>query len=84
VGRTIVVELELSVKAAGRLQEIVRGWARARHVERVYYLAEPAAMRAVGRAVSRVRAEDRVRVLALGDVAGLAAGEESGVSRVGA
>jgi hypothetical protein len=39
-GRRIVpIEVELSVKSAARLAAICRGWARARHVSCVYYLA---------------------------------------------
>jgi hypothetical protein len=71
-GRAVAVEVELSVKARGRLEGICRGWARARHLERVYYLA-------VLRAVHETRAQDRVTVLALHDTAALAAEcEEAG------
>jgi hypothetical protein len=69
--RAVAVEVELSVKAPRRLAAICRGYARARHLERVYYLALPAAARAVGRAVAETRAQDRIVVLALGDVKGL-------------
>jgi hypothetical protein len=67
-GKAIAVEVELSVKARRRLQAICRGYARARHLDRVYYLATPAAGRAVERAVADVRAQDRITVLALDDV----------------
>jgi hypothetical protein len=70
-GRTVAVEIELSVKATRRLAAICRGYARARHLQRVYYLAAPAAARAVGRSVAETRAEDRVTVLALADTASL-------------
>jgi hypothetical protein len=83
-GRVLAVEVELSVKASHRLTGICRGWARARHVSHVYYLAAPAAARAVSRAVKETRAEDRVTVLALQDVAGLAGIELGEVNRVGA
>lgn len=63
--RAWAVEVELSVKAPRRLQAICRGWARARHLEGVCYLAAPAPKRAVERALVAVRAEDRVMVLAL-------------------
>jgi hypothetical protein len=65
-GRVIVVEVELSVKAPRRLAAICRGWARARHISGVYYLAPPVVARAVQRAVAETRAEDHVVVLSLG------------------
>jgi hypothetical protein len=74
-GRTIAVEVELSVKAQARLVRICRGWARARHLAHVYYLAVPSAARAVGRAVQLAKAGERVSVLALDDVGALATGE---------
>ena len=67
----MAVEVELSVKAPRRLSVICRGYARARHIERVYYLAAPAAARAVARAVGNVRAQERVMVLALEDIGAL-------------
>lgn len=70
-GRTVAVEIELSVKAPRRLAAICRGYARARHLERVYYLAERAAGCAVIRAVAETRAEDRITVLALADARSL-------------
>jgi hypothetical protein len=74
-GRTVAVEVELSVKAPRRLATICRGYARARHLERVYYLAASAAGRAVGRAVAETRAGDRITVLALGDTGSLVGAE---------
>lgn len=74
-GRVVAIEVERAVKAPARLRSICRGWARARHVSCVYYLAAPPAGRAVSRAVDAVRAQDRVAVLASGDVTGLAARE---------
>ncbi len=56
---------------AGRF-EICRGWARARHIDRVYYLATPKTARAVKRAASAANAADHVRVLALDDIPTLA------------
>lgn len=76
-GRVLAVEVELSVKARSRLAVICRGWARARHIDRVYYLASPSAAGAVGRAVRQTRAEDRVMVLALEQV-GLLVEREAG------
>lgn len=71
----LAIEVELSIKAPRRLQTICRGYARARHVGHVYYLATPPAARAVSRAVAEVRAENRITVLALDDIAGLVAAE---------
>jgi hypothetical protein len=70
-GRTVAVEIELSVKAPKRLAAICRGYARARHLDRVYYLAAPPARRAVERAVRETRSGDRITVLDLADVSGL-------------
>jgi hypothetical protein len=81
-GRSVAVEVELSVKAPRRLAGICRGYARARHIERVYYLAAPAAARAVARAVAETRAQDRIVVLALGDVASLMRAECGEASHV--
>lgn len=74
-GRLLAVEVELSVKAPARLVRICRGWARARHLAHVYYLATPNAARAVGRAVQATSASDRVTVLALNEIKRLAASE---------
>lgn len=72
-GRGVVpIEVELSVKSTSRLAAICRGWARARHIDRVYYLATPKTARAVKRAASTGNAADRVRVLALDDIPTLA------------
>jgi hypothetical protein len=71
-GRVAAVEVELSVKTRARLEGICTGWARARHLQRVYYLAAPSAARAVRRAIKRTRTEDRVTVLALDQPAALA------------
>ncbi len=65
-GRVAAIEVELSEKRGSALVTICNGWARARHVHVVYYLASEAAARAVGRAVRETRAEDRVRILPLG------------------
>jgi hypothetical protein len=72
-GYVVAVEVELSTKSASRLQAICRGWARARHVDGVCYLAAPGPARAVERAMSKTRAGDRVRVFGLDDVRSLAA-----------
>jgi hypothetical protein len=73
--RVLAIEVELSIKAPRRLQAICRGYARARHLVHVYYLATPPAQRAVARAVAEVRAQDRITVLALGDIAAIAVAE---------
>jgi hypothetical protein len=74
-GRALAVEIELSVKAPRRLAAICRGWARARHVSHVYYLADAAPARAVSRAIAETRAQDRITVLPLGDIASLVEAE---------
>jgi hypothetical protein len=71
-GLVIPVEVELSTKSASRLAAICRGWARARHVNTVYYLAAPGPARAVQRAVDATRTADRIRVLGLEDIPRLA------------
>jgi len=76
-GQIVAVEVELSVKAPRRLAAICRAWARARHISGVYYIATPAAARAVERAIAETRSEDRIVVLpieepeALGDISEL-------------
>jgi hypothetical protein len=75
-GRTVVVEVELSIKAPRRLQAICRGWARARHISQVYYLAAPAPARAVSRAVQQTRSQDRITVLPLQGACALADTEQ--------
>jgi hypothetical protein len=72
-GQVLAVEVELSIKARARLEAICRGWARARHITRVYYLAAPPVMGALERAIRETRAQERVTVLALKDPAALAA-----------
>lgn len=74
-GRIVAIEVELTTKARLRLVTICRGWARARHVDAVYYLAAPQVDAAVGRAVRETRAEDYVQVLGLGDVGEVVARE---------
>ena len=74
-GRTLAVEIELSVKTPRRLQAICRGYARARHLSHAYYLATPPAARALARAVAETRSQDRIAVLALADIDALLAAE---------
>ncbi len=61
----LAVEVELTVKAPARLLEICRAWARARHVAGVLYLAAPAALGPVARAIRQAGAEDRIALLGL-------------------
>jgi hypothetical protein len=64
-GLPVAVEVELTVKAPERLAAICRGWARARCVAGVLYLAPPEVERAVLRALDRARAHERVVVVPL-------------------
>jgi hypothetical protein len=70
-GRTLAVEVELSIKAPRRLAAICRAWARARHVSHIYYFATPAVARAVDRAIAETRAENRITILPVGGTASL-------------
>jgi hypothetical protein len=62
-GNVVVVEVELSIKAPRRLAAICRAWARARHISAVYYLTPSPVARAVERAITETRSEDRIVVL---------------------
>lgn len=70
-GRVVAVEVELTDKGPRRLEQICRGWTRARHIDHVYYLAQPRAGRTTKRTVERVRGEGMITVLALEDVGGI-------------
>jgi hypothetical protein len=72
-GRVVAVEIELSLKAPRRLAAICRSWARARHIDAVYYLATPTASRGLDRAIAETRAQERITVLALDDAPALCA-----------
>jgi hypothetical protein len=62
-GSPVAVEVELTPKAPRRLEEIVRGFRRARHLERtIYVVGDGTTRRAVERAVRKVRAGERVIV----------------------
>jgi hypothetical protein len=61
----VAVEVELTVKAAERLVEICRAWARCRGVSGVLYLVSPEARRPLERAVERSRANGRITAIAL-------------------
>jgi len=79
-GRAVSVELELTPKSHRRLAAICRGYARARHLHAVYYLATPAAARALARAVVETRAQERIVVLGADGVQELLARELEEVS----
>jgi hypothetical protein len=65
VGLPVAVEVELTIKAPRRLVEICRAWARCRCVVGVLYLAPPEVEQALGRAIERVQAQERVVVVPL-------------------
>jgi len=64
-GLPVVVEVELTPKAPARLVEICRAWARSRHVGGVLYLAAPAAMVPVARAINAAAAQERIALISL-------------------
>ncbi|HEX4563247.1 MAG TPA: hypothetical protein VH115_02230, partial [Solirubrobacteraceae bacterium] len=59
------VEVELTVKAPRRLEEICRAWARARCVAGAVYVAAPNVEPALARAIARAKAHERVVVVPL-------------------
>ncbi|HWX88149.1 MAG TPA: hypothetical protein VNX67_08245 [Solirubrobacteraceae bacterium] len=67
-GKVTSIEIELSIKSSSRLAAICRGWARSRHIDRVYYLATPGPASAVKRAARSAHVTNRVRVLALREI----------------
>jgi hypothetical protein len=69
-GSMIAVEVELAVKGATRLEQILRGYAHNRGLTRVRYYATPQAARPVERASRAARTCDLVEVLALADTEG--------------
>lgn len=71
-GEVVAVEIELSVKSSKRLRAICRGWARARHVSHVYYLASRASGRAVQRTIDELDVGERITVLPLAETRELA------------
>ncbi len=64
-GLPVAVEVELTIKAPRRLREICRAWARCRCVAGVLYLAPPDVERAIGRAIDKANAGERVVVVPL-------------------
>jgi hypothetical protein len=73
-GSTIAVEVELAVKGATRLEQILRGYAHNRELTRVRYYASPQAARAVRRASRLARTTDLVEVRRLADTEGTETG----------
>lgn len=64
---TIAVEVELTPKAPRRLESIVKAWRRARWVDSVrYYVPDAGTRSGVERAIERMRAGDRIDILAIG------------------
>ncbi len=61
----IAVEIELTIKAPRRLEEICRAWARSRTLTGVVYVAPPAVERALRRAIAKARADERIAVVSL-------------------
>lgn len=61
----VAVEVELTVKAAHRLLEIIRGWARCGCVAGTVYLAGEEVVRPLARAIERARAGERIALVAL-------------------
>jgi hypothetical protein len=61
--RPVAIEVELTPKAPGRLEQLIRAWRRASCVAEVHYLCAPGATRrAVERAVEKTRAEGRIQI----------------------
>jgi hypothetical protein len=63
--RPVAVEVELTVKAPAQLLAICRAWARCRTVAGVLYIVSPPVERALARALTEVRAEERIVVVPL-------------------
>jgi hypothetical protein len=61
----VAVEVELTVKAPRRLQEICLAWARCRCVAGVLYLVSPEVRRPLERAISIAQADERIAVVDL-------------------
>jgi hypothetical protein len=66
----VAVEVELTVKARRRLEDICRAWARCRSVAGVLYLAPESVERALDRAIARVQASEQVVVVPLNALLG--------------
>jgi hypothetical protein len=66
----VAVEVELTVKAPGRLLEICRAWARCRCVAGTLYLAAREVQRPLARAIDRAQAGERIALVALDALVG--------------
>jgi hypothetical protein len=73
--RIVPVEVQPALGMDSSLLSICRSWGRARHVNRVYWLAELGPGRAVRRIARKALATDRITVLGLDDVPLLVASE---------
>jgi hypothetical protein len=62
-GQPVPVEVELTIKAPRRLTDICRAWARCRGIAGVLYVAPPSVERALGRAIARAQAQERIVVV---------------------
>jgi predicted DNA-binding transcriptional regulator len=60
--RPLAIELELTAKGRGRLDQIVAAYVRGRHIAAVRYYAAPAALPAVQRAVARAGADQLIHI----------------------
>jgi hypothetical protein len=79
-GLPVPVEVELTVKAPQRLADICRSWARCRSVAGVLYLAAPEVQAALGRAIAKADASERVVVVPLDALPGPDRGAESSIT----
>lgn len=68
--RPLAVEVELTVKAARRLEGICRAWARCDRVAGVIYVVAPEVERPLDRAIRKAGAQERVIAVPLGCVPG--------------
>jgi hypothetical protein len=68
--RPLAVEVELTVKAARRLEGICRAWARCDRVAGVIYVVAPEVERPLDRAIRKAGAQERVTAVPLGCVPG--------------
>jgi hypothetical protein len=75
LARVVPVEVQPRLGTTSSLLAICRGWVRARHISRVYWLTQPSPALAVRRAVRSARASDRIMVLDLHDISLLVASE---------
>jgi hypothetical protein len=67
----VAVEVELTVKAPQRLEQICRGWARSSCVAGTLYIAAPQVRAALERAIERALAGARILIIAPDSIPGL-------------